>query len=144
MIMSRLVLKRCSIRSVVKPKSNQSQRTKQMKGNLRGQPMRTRSKKHETFLTRGKTWVTGWEGSARSQYHSHSIRGDEGTRQERRNVGSMNCNFSVIFIKSLNQSGIKPCLIVYLVAMWTLLYLQCHPFVTQVNIFIIHIVHDLY
>ena len=25
--------------------------------------------------------------------------------------GSMNCNFSVTFIKSLNQSSIKPCLI---------------------------------
>ena len=33
----------------------------------------------------------------------------EGTRQEFRNVGSMNCNFSVIFIKFLNQSSIKPC-----------------------------------
>ena len=34
-----------------------------------------------------------------------------------RNFGSMNCNFSVTFIKSLNQSSIKPCLIVHLVAM---------------------------
>ena len=39
-----------------------------------------------------------------------------------RNFGSMNCNFSVTFIKSLNQSSIKPCLIVHLVAMWTLIY----------------------
>ena len=29
----------------------------------------------------------------------------------------------VTFIKSLNQSNIKPCLIVHLVAMWTLIYL---------------------
>ena len=36
---------------------------------------------------------------------------DEGTRQECRNIGSMKCNFSVTFIKSLNQSSIKPCLI---------------------------------
>ena len=51
----------------------------------------------------------------------HLIRDDgEGTRQECRNVGSMNCNFSVAFIKSLNQSSIKPCLIVHLVALWTL------------------------
>ena len=48
----------------------------------------------------------------------HLIRDDsEGTRQECRNVGSMNCNFSVAFIKSLNQSSIKPCLIVHLVAL---------------------------
>ena len=33
----------------------------------------------------------------------------EDTRQEGRNVGSMNFNFSVTFIKSLNQSNIKPC-----------------------------------
>ena len=33
----------------------------------------------------------------------------EGARQKCRNVGSMNCNFSVTFIKSLNQSSIKPC-----------------------------------
>ena len=46
------------------------------------------------------------------------IRGDEeGTKQECRNVGFMNCNFSVTFIKSLNQSDTKPCLVVYLVAM---------------------------
>ena len=32
----------------------------------------------------------------------------------------VNCNFSVTFIKSLNQSSIKPCLIVHLVALWTL------------------------
>ena len=36
-------------------------------------------------------------------------------------VGSMNCNFSVTFIKSLNQSSITPCLIVHLVALWTLI-----------------------
>ena len=36
---------------------------------------------------------------------------DEGTRQECRNVGSINCNFSVAFIKFLNQRSIKPCLI---------------------------------
>ena len=41
------------------------------------------------------------------------------SRQECRNVGSMNCNVSVTFIKSSNQSSIKPCLIVHLVAMWT-------------------------
>ena len=34
----------------------------------------------------------------------------------------MNCNFSVTFIKSVNQSSIKPCLIVHLVAVWTLIY----------------------
>ena len=33
------------------------------------------------------------------------------------NVSSMNCNFSVTLIKSLNQSSIKPCLTVHLVAM---------------------------
>ena len=33
----------------------------------------------------------------------------EGTKQECRNVGSMNCNFSVTLIKSLNQSSIKSC-----------------------------------
>ena len=49
------------------------------------------------------------------------IRGDdEDIRQECWNVGSMNCNFSVTFIKSLNQSSIKPCLSVHLVALWTL------------------------
>ena len=32
----------------------------------------------------------------------------------------VNCNFSVTFIKSLNQSSIKLCLIVHLVALWTL------------------------
>ena len=37
---------------------------------------------------------------------------DEGTRQECRNVGSMNCYFSVTFIKSLNLSSIKPCTII--------------------------------
>ena len=37
---------------------------------------------------------------------------DEGTRQECRNVGSMNCNFLVTFIKSLNLSNIKPCTII--------------------------------
>ena len=40
----------------------------------------------------------------------------EGTGQECRNVGSMNCNLSITIIKSLNQSSIKPCLIVHLVA----------------------------
>ena len=39
-----------------------------------------------------------------------SPRPDEGTRQECRNVEFMNRNFSVTFIKSLNQSNIKPCL----------------------------------
>ena len=34
----------------------------------------------------------------------------------------MNCNSSVTFIKSVNQSSIKPCLIVHLVAVWTLIY----------------------
>ena len=29
---------------------------------------------------------------------------------------------SVTFIRSINQSGIKPCLIVHLVAVWTLIY----------------------
>ena len=49
------------------------------------------------------------------------IRGDdEDIRQECWNVGSMNFNFSVTFIKSLNQSSFKPCLIVHLVALWTL------------------------
>ena len=37
---------------------------------------------------------------------------DEGTRQECRNVGSMNCNFSVTFIKSLNLNSHKPCAII--------------------------------
>ena len=37
-----------------------------------------------------------------------AITPDEGTRQDCRNVGSMNCNFSVTLIKSLNQSSIKP------------------------------------
>ena len=46
---------------------------------------------------------------------------DEDTGQECRNVESMNCNFSVTFIKSLNQSSITPCLIVHLVALWTLI-----------------------
>ena len=46
------------------------------------------------------------------------IRGnDEDARQECWNVGSMNCNFSVAFIKSLNHSSIKPCLIVCLVVL---------------------------
>ena len=40
----------------------------------------------------------------------------------------MNCNFSVTFIESLNQSNIKPCLIVHLVAMWTLIYLVINVF----------------
>ena len=34
----------------------------------------------------------------------------------------MNYNSSVTFIKSVNQSSIKPCLIVHLVAVWTLIY----------------------
>ena len=34
----------------------------------------------------------------------------------------MNCNSSVTFIKSVNQSSIKPCLIVHLFAVWTLIY----------------------
>ena len=33
---------------------------------------------------------------------------NEGTRQECRNAGSMNCNFFGSFIKSVNQSSIKP------------------------------------
>ena len=45
---------------------------------------------------------------------------DEGTRQECRNVGSTNCNFSVTFIKPLNQSIIKLCLIVHLLDNQTL------------------------
>ena len=32
---------------------------------------------------------------------------------------------SVTFIKSVNQSSIKPCLIVLLVAAWTLIYFKC-------------------
>ena len=36
----------------------------------------------------------------------------------------MNCNLSVTFIKSLNQSSIKPCLIVHLVALGTLIYFK--------------------
>ena len=46
-------------------------------------------------------------------------------KEECRNVGSMNCYFLVTFINSLNQSSIKPCLIVHLVAMWTLIYFEC-------------------
>ena len=41
----------------------------------------------------------------------------EGTRQECRNVGSMNCNLAVTFIKSLDPKSIKSCLTVHLVAM---------------------------
>ena len=42
---------------------------------------------------------------------SSFIRGDhKGTRQECRNVESMNWNISVILTKSLSQSSIKPCL----------------------------------
>ena len=49
---------------------------------------------------------------------SEVMRGDEeDTKQECRNVGSIKCNFSVTFIKSLNQSNTKPCLIVYLIVM---------------------------
>ena len=41
---------------------------------------------------------------------------NEGTRQKCRNVGSMNCNFSITIIKSLNRSSIKPCLIIMCVS----------------------------
>ena len=48
---------------------------------------------------------------------------NEGTRQKCWNIGSMNCNFSVTIcnfsvtiIKSLNQSSIKPCLIIMFVS----------------------------
>ena len=41
---------------------------------------------------------------------------NEGTRQKCRNVGSMNCNFSIAIIKSLNRSSIKPCLIIMCVS----------------------------
>ena len=51
-----------------------------------------------------------------------AIRSPPNTRQECRNVGSMNCNFLVTFIKSLHQSCIKPCLIVHLVALWILIH----------------------
>ena len=58
------------------------------------------------------------------EFSSRVMRGVyEGTRQECRNVGSMNCNLAVTFIKSLNQKSIKPCLTVHLVAMWTLIYI---------------------
>ena len=43
----------------------------------------------------------------------------KGTRQKCRNVGSFNCNFSVTFMKSLNQSSIKPCQIH-----------ECHTYIT--------------
>ena len=46
---------------------------------------------------------------------------NEGTRLGCRNIGSMDCNFTVTFIKSFNQSSIKPCLIVHLVALRTLI-----------------------
>ena len=41
---------------------------------------------------------------------------NEGTRQKCRNVGSMNCNFLITIIKSLNQNSIKPCLIIMFVS----------------------------
>ena len=46
------------------------------------------------------------------------------TTDQCQNVESTNYNFLVTFIKSLNQSNIKPCLIVHLVAMWTLIRLR--------------------
>ena len=48
---------------------------------------------------------------------------DEGTRQECWNVESMNCNLLVTFTESSNQSSIKPCRVVHLVVLWTLIYL---------------------
>ena len=48
---------------------------------------------------------------------SYQITLDEGTRLECQNDESMNCNFSVTFIKSLNQSSIKPCPVVHLFAL---------------------------
>ena len=50
---------------------------------------------------------------------SDQITPDEGTRQGCRNLGSMNCNFSVTFIKSLNQSSVKPCLNTLLLVRFT-------------------------
>ena len=52
--------------------------------------------------------------------HDHS---HEGTKQECRNIGSMNCNYSITLTKSLHQSSIKPCLIIHLVAMLTLIHI---------------------
>ena len=42
---------------------------------------------------------------------------NEGIRLGCRNIGSLDCNFTVTFIKPFNQSSIKPCLIVHLVAL---------------------------
>ena len=54
---------------------------------------------------------------------SFYITPNEGTWQEYQNIGSMNCNFLVTFIKPLNQSSIKPRLIVHLVPSWTFINL---------------------
>ena len=50
---------------------------------------------------------------------SDQITPDEGIRQGCRNLGSMNCNFSVTFIKSLNQSSVKPSLNTLLLVRFT-------------------------
>ena len=44
---------------------------------------------------------------------------------------SMNCNFSVTFVKSLKQSSTKSCPIVHLVAVWTLIYLICKKVIVK-------------
>ena len=59
---------------------------------------------------------------------------NEGTRQKCRNVGSMNCNFLITIIKSLNQKNIKPCLIIMFVSVkcyWREHFLT--PIIREVN-----------
>ena len=71
--------------------------------------------KETTFYALSNVYQTDVWSVQYTHDHSH-----DGTKQECRNIGSMNCNFSVTLTKSLHQSSIKPCLIIHLVAMWTL------------------------
>ena len=60
---------------------------------------------------------------------------NEGTREKCRNVGSMNCNFLITIIKSLNQNSIKPCLIIMFVSVkcyWREHFLT--PIIREVNL----------
>ena len=61
-----------------------------------------------TLLTFRATWLRFRATWLRARWLSGDLTGYP--RQECRNVGSMNCNFSVTFIKSFNQRSIKPCL----------------------------------
>ena len=89
-------------------------------------------------LGREYSWYTG-QGVAKKDWSSTSlslVRQNSGDSWWRHQTGvskrwSMNCNFSVTFIKSLKQSSTKSCPIVHLVAVWTLIYLICKKVIVK-------------